>query len=185
VPGFMGVVFGARDGITDLPRTSFGADMRCPPSEPRCVECLRKCGSISILHRQLLSFIDASLSCDAGLGIAVFEPLLSPGRSIEPAAFFAVIELCDGTQMSSLKTSDRWVSISAIVEVSEPLRLINALKPDYRVCEYSSIASITSPRPCSWLVLVLFALALIAVFFSRQLSRRAYLGHAKLTGLRQ
>src|SRR5271156_5431859 len=39
VPGFIGVVFGARDGITDVPRTSFGAGTRCPPSEPRLPSC--------------------------------------------------------------------------------------------------------------------------------------------------
>jgi hypothetical protein len=39
VPGFMGVVFGARDGITDVARTSLGVSTRCPLSGPRLLNC--------------------------------------------------------------------------------------------------------------------------------------------------
>src|ERR1700681_175902 len=39
VLGFIGVVFGAREAMTDVPRTSFGAGTRCPPSVPRLLSC--------------------------------------------------------------------------------------------------------------------------------------------------
>ena len=42
VPGFIGVVFGARDGVTDVPRTSLGAGTRCPLSGPSCPATRRR-----------------------------------------------------------------------------------------------------------------------------------------------
>src|SRR5216683_7549397 len=39
VRGFVGVVFGARDGMTDVPRISLGAGTRCPLSAPRLLSC--------------------------------------------------------------------------------------------------------------------------------------------------